>query len=133
MIIIRILSGPHAGKERVVRDNMYEGAEINPLRLLQQLVRLGSRWHVDFSEATRDEILEWGMADMVNRIMRAFVEGRPVFFQDKRYQASSIEEARRLSGEVEDAIVYSGHHVVVARDDENGVLIETGQREHPLM
>ena len=132
MIIIRILSGPHAGKEREVRDNMYEGTEINPLQLLRQLVEIGSMWRIDFSQATPAEVLDWGRADMVARIMRALERGRVVEFMGVQYRAQALDDLPRLAGEIEDAIVYSGHFVVVARDDENGVLIDVGQREHPL-
>lgn len=132
MIVIKILSGPHAGKEREVRDNMYEGTEINPLQLLGQLVQIGSVWKIDFSQASPAEVLDWGRADMINRIMRALLRGRVVELMGKEYRAQYRDDILRLAGEIEDAIVYSGHHVVVARDDETGVLIETGQREHPL-
>ncbi|MBI2612202.1 hypothetical protein HYW59_00080 [Candidatus Kaiserbacteria bacterium] len=132
MIVIKILSGPHAGKEREVNNNMYEGAEIDPVQLLHQLVNIGSVWKIDFSRANPAEIIDWGRADMVARIMRALVHGRVVEFMGVQYRAQSRDEIPRLAGEIEDAIVYSGHHVVVARDDENGVLIEIGQREHPL-
>jgi hypothetical protein len=132
MIIIRILSGPYAGKVWEVRDNTYEGHEINPSRLLWQLVEVGSRWQIDFSNATENETVDWGRADMTLRYLRALLEGRSVFFQEVEYHADSPDQAPVVGQQIEDAIVVSGHYVTVEYDDERGVSIAVGKREHPL-
>ncbi len=132
MIIIKILSGPHAGKSRWIRDGRFRGREIDPVRLLEQLRALGSRWQIDFSRATENETIDWGRADMTLRYVRALIEGRPVFFQGVEYRAASEAEVPTVAQTIEDAIVTSGYHVVVEYDDQRGVSIATGPPEHRL-
>lgn len=132
MIVIRIVSGPHAGKVRELHDNVHGGVEFDPIELLRQLVQLGSRWQIDYTAASKNEKLDWFRADLSCRVVRALLEGRPVFFEGKRYQAASKEDVGNLTGEIEDAIAGSGHYVTVVSDDEHGVRIGAGQREHPL-
>lgn len=132
MIIIKILSGPHAGKSRWIRDGKFLGREIDPVRLLEQLRALGSRWKIDFSKATENETIDWGRADMTLRYVRALLEGRAVFFQGVEYRAATEDDVPTVAQSIEDAVATSGYYVVVEYDDERGVSIATGLPEHRL-
>ncbi len=129
MIKIKILSGPYAGKEREITEEM----GVDPHPLFMEFVRFGYRWHVDYSRANESEKFQWWREDLAARIVRALREGRPVFFQDVEYRSSSSrDEVFEVAGKIEDAIVGSGYFVTVGYDDERGVLIATGPREHKL-
>lgn len=119
MVRIRILSGPYAGRERTSDKARLAG--IDPQVLLTDLARQGYRWAVDFSDASEEEALEWGLADMVGRILAAAMDGRAVRFMGRRWNFTGIDfassEAQTMVGEIEDAIVYSGRNIGVLIDD----------------
>lgn len=124
MIKIAVLSGPHAGKERVVPEGL------EPMGLLTEFASRDWKWSVDFSKATQSELLDWGRADMVARILAALQHGRSVWFQGAEYRVEELADLPRVAGEVEDAIAYSGLMVKVESDDENGVTIGVGGTEN---
>ena len=132
MIVIRIISGPHAGKVREIVDGEFDGVPINSDQLLMQLFELGSRWELDLSVATGAEIFDWGRSDMVVRYFRALVEERPVIFMGVEYFAKSAEEITEVVQRIEDVIVASGHNVFLEYDDERGVSIGTHGTEYKL-
>jgi len=84
---------------------------------------LGSRWEIDYSQATSNEAFEWGRQDMAVRVVRALAEGRTVFFQAVEYRAATRDDVVLVSGQIEDAIVAGGYLVIVEYDDERGVSI----------
>ncbi len=126
MIKIKALSGPHAGKERVVPEGF------DPMGLLTEFASKDWKWSVDFTQATQTELFDWGRADMVASILAALQYGRSVWFQNMEYRVEKLEDLPRVAGEVEDAIAYSGLMVKVESDDENGVIIGIGGTEHPM-
>lgn len=65
MITIKALSGPHAGKERVIPEGF------DPIGLLTEFASKDWKWSLDFSQATQSELLDWGRADMAARILAA--------------------------------------------------------------
>jgi len=126
MITVKALSGPHAGKYRVVPEGF------DPMGLLTEFASKDWKWSVDFTQATQTELFEWGRADMVARVLAALKHGRSVQFQDTEYRVERPEDLSHVAGEVEDAIAYSGLMVKVESDDENGVIIGIGGTEHPM-
>ena len=126
MITVKALSGPHAGKDRVVPEGF------DPMGLLTEFASKDWKWSVDFTQATQSELFEWGRADMVARVLAALKHGRSVWFQDTEYRVERPEDLSHIAGEVEDAIAYSGLMVKVESDDENGVIIGIGGTEHPM-
>jgi hypothetical protein len=126
MIKVRSLSGPHTGKERVVSE------DTDSLGLLAGFASKDWKWSVDFSRATQAELLDWGRADMVARIVAALQHGRSVWFQDAEYRVERPEDLPRVAGLVEDAIAFSGFMVLVESDDYTGVTIGIGGTEHPV-
>ncbi len=124
MIKITALSGPHAGKVRVVPEGF------DPMGLLTEFASKDWKWSVDFSQTTQSELLEWGRADMVARILAALQHGRSVWFQDAEYRVEKLEDLPRVAGEVEDAIAYSGLMVKVESDNKSGVTIGAGGTEN---
>lgn len=124
MIKITALSGPHIGKERVVPEGF------DPMSLLSEFASRDWKWSVDFSQATQSELLEWGRADMVARILAALQHERSVWFQDVEYRVEKLEDLPRVAGEVEDAIAFSGLMVKVESDDSDGVTIGVGGTEN---
>ena len=134
MVIIKIIAGPYAGQVRRVRDNRFRGMPVDPVRLLTQLMQRGSRWEIDYSQADRNEIVDWGRADLTVRYLRALYEGRPVRFMGGEYRATAGDqkEAVAIGQQIEDIVSTSGHYVFLESDDENGVSIGIGPREHRL-
>jgi hypothetical protein len=126
IIKITALSGPHAGKDRVVPEGF------DPMGLLTEFASKDWKWSVDFTQATQTELFEWGRADMVARILTALQHGRSVRFQDTEYRVERPEDLPHVAGEVEDAIAYSGLMVKVESDDSDGVTIGVGSTEHPM-
>lgn len=126
MITIAALSGPHAGKVREVPEGF------DPMALLREFAGHDWKWQVEFSAATERETFLWARADVVARIMAALLHGRSVSFDGTTYRAERIEDLERVVGEVEDAIVDSGYMVRVERDDDEGVVIGTGDTEHSV-
>lgn len=126
MIKITALSSPHSGKTRVVP------ADVDAMELLTQFAKADWRWSIDFSNASEQEVFEWGRADMVARILAALLHGRSIWFLGKEYFAQNQADLPKVIGAVEDAIAYSGLMVQVKSDDENGVIIGTGGTEHPV-
>lgn len=119
MIKMTLLTGKYAGETRDVSG-------VNPIELLRSLW-LGSdtEWSIDYSEATPEEVIEWGKHDMSIRCIRALKRGRKVFFMNQVFEGFSEE----LVGELEDEIVECGFMVKLVSDDENGVVIGTGDFE----
>ncbi len=132
MITIKILTGPHAGKVRELHDNVHEGVEINPLDLLWSLVLMKATWEIDYSQATKNEILDWARADITRRAMRALVKGLPVEFQGVKYSLSKTSDLVIVAGELEDVLVQSGMNIFIGKDDETGVLISCHSTEHQV-
>lgn len=126
MITMTALSGSHAGKVREVPEGF------DPRGLLTEFAGHDWKWRVDYSAATHGELLEWGRADMVARILAAVLHSRTVTFDGTTYYAERLEDLERVIGEVEDAIADSGYMVRVKRDDDEGVVIGTGGTEHPM-
>ena len=126
MIKVAVLSGPHIGKERVVPEGF------DPIGLLTEFASKDWKWSVDFTQATQSELLDWGRADMVARILAALQHGRSVRFQDTEYRVEKLEDLPRVAGEVEDAIAYSGLMVKVESNNDEGVTIGIGGTEHPM-
>ena len=124
MIKITLLTGSHAGQERTPTLN-----EINPLDLIMDCVRKGYVWVIDWTQATLEESFQWGRADLVGRILRALMEGRPVSFAGVEYRATA-DSIQMVTGEVEDAITNSGCMVIVEDDNEHGVRIGVHGTEH---
>ncbi len=132
MITIKILSGPHAGKVRELHDNVHEEDEINPDVLIWSLVQMNSTWEIDFSQASENELFEWGRADIISRVMRALMKGLSVEFQGLHYFLAKIADLETVVGTLEDAIVGCGMNIFLAKDDETGVLISCHSREHQV-
>jgi hypothetical protein len=130
MITVMILTGPHAGKRRVMP------AETNPFDLVMEFAVDDFRWQIDYAATTAAETLDWGRADMVGRILAALYHGRSVRFEDpsgpREWQSASPGEAHRMAGEIDDAISDSGYNVYVAADGEQSVVISVAGRENPL-
>lgn len=126
MIKLTAVTGPHAGKVREVPE------EYDPQALLREFARHDWKWQVYFSEATENETLLWGRADMVARILAALTHGRSVFFEGAEYRVTASHDLAAKVGEVEDAIAYSGLMVTVVRDDDKGVFIGTVGTEHSV-
>jgi len=128
MIRIKILSGPHAGKEREVTEVM----NIPPQDLLEQLWQLGSHWEIDYSHASQAEMFDWGRADLVTRCMRALFAGLPVTFLGEVYQTSDLNQVPALASKLDDAIGDSGYVVTFEQDDRHGLTVVAVEREHKL-
>ncbi len=131
MIAIKIVSGPHAGKRRVVRDGKHQGRKVDPLKLLRSLIGLGSRWEIEYTQADDNEAFEWGRIDYTARMFRALIERRPVYFMGVAYLATP-ENLEHVLEVLETAIVQSGYTIRLEYDDERGVSIATGATEHKL-
>lgn len=99
----------------------------DPKPILRALACQGRRWLVHYEAATPAEQLEWGREDISCRIIAALIAGRPVILEspagDRRWQAASVEEARRMIGEIEDAIS-ERCYLRLAQDDDDGVAVE---------
>lgn len=117
MVKIKCLTGPHAGIVRTPSSNL------EPAQVLGSMVNHGWHWEIDFSRASREEIIAWGGADLMARAIRAVQEGRGAFFMGEEY--SSMDELQAF----EDAIYYSGYMVHVASDDDDGLRVVTVQPE----
>jgi hypothetical protein len=132
VIKITIVEGPHMGRARSIENGMYNGIQFEPLALLLQIADIGSKWKIDFAGASEEERFEWARADFVVRITRALIEGRPISFMGKTYMPTRAGDIDRVGSELDDAISLCGLHVSIMRDDEQGVVIATGEREFPL-
>lgn len=117
MIKIKCIGGPFDGKVRVVPEGL------KPLELLVEMSHNGWGWEIDYSKASQEEVIAWGGADLMQRAVRAVENGRTVTFLGTEY--SKIEELQ----DFEDAIVYSGYMVRVAKDDDEGVVVDIIQPE----
>ena len=117
MISIKCIGGPH---DNVVRTPQ---AEIKPVSTLFSMVDLGWGWEIDWANATREEVIAWGRADMAARAYRAVKNGRIVNFLGTEY--SSVDQLQSL----EKALLESGYDVQIAQDDESGVEIAIIQPE----
>jgi hypothetical protein len=119
VIKIKILSGPYADQERTGEETAQLG--IDPQKLLAEMGYQNVRWEVDFSQASPQENLEWGRADLVGRIVRALSHERGVWFHGHEFRGFSDEMMVML----EETISNSGLQVAVERDDEDGLVIGT--------
>lgn len=119
MVKVSILAGPFRGEIRQFEGNrnLERNVQVDPAALLSDFVQHGSRWKIDFSAATPEELLAWGQADFVARIVRALREKRPVHFMGRVY--TRLKEA----GALDDAIAESGRMVCIGRDDEQMLVI----------
>jgi hypothetical protein len=121
---ITILSGPYAGQSRDIDAQI-----VDPLALLADLVRRNCEWHIDWtSDTSPSDAFIWARADLVWRITRALQRGRRVTFGETTFTAR--QDIEQVAGQIEDAIVQSGLHVFIARDDNAGVIIGIGPPEH---
>jgi hypothetical protein len=126
-IAVKLLSGEHAGKTAVMPGS------VNPMELLGGLGRAGTKWVVDFTNATSDEALDWGGADMMGRVLAALSHGRRVRFQDDVWNpVQDSEILTKAVGEIQDAIASSGMTVCVDIDDDSGVTIGVQGSEHEV-
>jgi hypothetical protein len=116
-ILVSILTGKYAGRTATMPD------DVNPAELLGGLAKVDIKWKIDYEEADYNEMIEWGKADMVARIIAALTHGRIVRFQDTEWESVSINESTKSVWEIEKAIVCAGMHVYVDVDDEKGVTI----------
>jgi len=94
----------------------------NPYDVLGELLGGNLMYQVDYTDATKAEIIAWGGADMMVRVLRASQRGLDVSFMGTCY---GQDELQRL----EDDIVASGYCVRVESDDHNGVVIGIVQPE----
>lgn len=117
MIKITCVGGEYNGVERIPSFGT------NPHALLQSMMEGGFGWIIDFSRATKEEVILWGGADLVARAVRAIKAGRPVSFLGIEYT-----ELGQLK-DFENAIVDSGYCVRVEHDDERGVVVGIVQPE----
>ena len=124
MVMLRVLFS--GGAQTFEFDELIERRTRNrvvPHTLLAERARNGDSWEIDFSKATKSELLEWGKGDFVGRILSALLKNRPVHFNGDVY--TRLDQG----GELDDAIANSGHMVMIARDDEEGLWIGTRGRE----
>lgn len=112
MIRLKILSGKYKGKVREMPD------DVDPSHILGHLLKDKCKWKIDYSKATDQEAFAWGQADLTMRCIRAFQEGRPVYFQKKTY--TSINQVQEL----EDDIVKSNCVVGIKQDNSLGLIID---------
>lgn len=127
MIKMTALTGPHAGKTNKVP------ADVNPSELLNQFASEDWKWKLDFTQASEQELLEWGQANLIARVLASILHGRSVWLQGVEYRVKNPEEASLIVDEVEKAIEYSGvMFIKITSDDENGVVIGTVGTEYPV-
>ncbi len=117
MISVKCVGGQYDGKVQTPPSDM------NPASLLFDMVNHGWGWEIDFSEASREEAIAWGGADLMARAYRAVRNGRIVTFLGTEY--ATIEELQAF----EDALVDSGYEVQVTRDNEEGLEVQIVQPE----
>lgn len=104
MIKFQALSGPYVGEKRDIPQG------INPMNLLTEFSSKDWKWSIDFSQATQQELFEWGRADMITRILAALQYGRSFWFQNTEYRAEKLVES----------------------DDSKGIIIGVGDTESPI-
>ena len=125
MIQIKILSGPYAGQSKTSADIAAD--DVDPVALTVELACQKWWWEFDWSDATPEEYVLWGRADMVGRLIAAAITGRAVRFMGQRWSFAGLEfasdEAQLLLGAIEDSISGSGRNVVVLTDDWVGDLV----------
>ena len=115
MIRVKLLTGEYAGRERVIPP------EVDPMGFLSSCLNHGDKWSVDYSQAMPEEILAWMKADIVCRINRALLDGRPVIFLGRSFVAKegiSNEERIQMAQDIEDMIVNSGRMITIGRDND---------------
>jgi len=124
VIRIFLLSGPHAGQQKTSDEIP---AEVDPTGMLVDFARRNWRWQIDWSAATPEELLLWGLADLVGRIFAAALARRAVRFMGRRWDFAGIEagstEFAEMLGEIEDAVTASGRNVGILIDDWVGDLV----------
>ncbi|MFH0854579.1 MAG: hypothetical protein V1891_03750 [bacterium] len=131
MVKIKCLDGPYSGRviifegKRAVDDleSWILVEEIAPSDLFASFIMLGWRWEVDYSDATKEEFLEWFRAEIGARILRTLQKGLSVKFLNKEFRLSEEENLLKGAQEVEDAIVSSKKIIYIISDDENGLVI----------
>jgi hypothetical protein len=128
MVRLTLTSGPYAGRSREFKGEVAEGGSaVSAIELLGSLVEHGWGWEIDLSSATAEEVFTWTRADMVARILRAVIDGRPVWVLSRRFEP--VGDLEKVVGEIEDAIVKSGDMVRVLSDDDQGVVISSNGYE----
>lgn len=111
-IKLTMLTGQFEGQSRYIySDHPFSAGD-----MLSSIVQHGWKWEIDYSGATNEEVLVWGVADIACRAVCAWVEKRPLYFQGVEYFSP---------GEYEDAIVASRKMVCIERDDETGLYIKS--------
>lgn len=80
-----------------------------PAQCFDAIIALQSGWTVDYSEATDEEYLEWYPKDVICRCVRARLQGRPIYYQDRVIQGEDIVSAmvdfvQEHDGQVPDVI-----------------------------
>ena len=111
MIRVKLLDGPYGGKIREIP------LTIEPVELLGEISSYGWHWEIDYSKASEEERFSWGRRDLVVRVVRALMGGRPVYFLGREYRGAN------MVGELEDTIVFSGRMIRLGFDDKRGVQI----------
>lgn len=107
MIKIMITSGPRMGQTVQIVDgkSAITGLSVgDPVDVLQDLVTRGWAWKLKFSSATDQEVIEWGRADMIVRILRALFQGLSVHFDGQEYSLKGGLPVELVVGAIEDAI-----------------------------
>ncbi|MEO8637839.1 MAG: hypothetical protein ABI430_02985 [Candidatus Taylorbacteria bacterium] len=117
MISVKCVGGPYNGVVWAVPR------EMNPSTLFHDLIEKESGWEIDLSQASREEAIAWGGADLIARAVRAVRKGLTANFMGTEY--STMEELQSF----EDAMVNSGYCVRVAQDDERGMVVDIVQPE----
>ena len=95
MIKLMILSGPFAGRTRIIP------ADMKPDDLFRDLLAHGWKWEVDYSQATTEEHWNWARHDLAIRLVEVLRQGQAVRFMGQEYRG--LERV----GDLEDAIAES--------------------------
>ena len=74
-----------------------------------------------------EEVMEWSLADLSNRIVMAALQGRAIRFQGKRLQLPNVKtnphKFSEMIGEIEDSIAESDHLFGIFLDDGTNDLV----------
>lgn len=97
MIKIVVIDGPQEG-------TVFIGSEFKNSELIfQYFLEIGAEWFTDFSFASNQEGIDWGLIDMRYRCLRAIKDGRSIIANNKSYICISKKENDML--EIVDAVV----------------------------
>jgi hypothetical protein len=123
MIKLKILNGPHVGKEYEILSMVAPGRFLHGIYLNEWL------WEIDYSKAITKEKEEWMRHDIALRCIRALKNGRVVKFYGKTYRLELKDdkaELKKVCQELEDGMVNSGRMISIDSDNNQGVVIGVG-------